>query len=357
MKRGSILTLFIFLAFIVISSSAKSQESDQSSDTSGDHVVTMEDTATEHADKVYDSDNVKALKAKPVSYTDGYQTFINDKVQIHLDDIDNIMTDSVFYRIDDGGEQKYSGPFTINEEGSHVIYYYGVDRMGNKEGVRALNVVVDMTPPETVLTVTASFAAQGNRVYASDNFTYSYTINSRDAISGVASVTYSANGEEFKPYMRPFTINSTTPVKLDIISVDKVGNSTTNYTTRFLDETGEVIDVADVQIVIDNTPPTVKILQDKEFFVKDGRNIASRDYRFTITAEDDQSGVKGIYYRLDNMGEFVLYAGEIQFYTNGMHRIEAIARDGVGNTSKIESLDFYVDTIPTDTNVRIVTEE
>jgi hypothetical protein len=357
MKRGSILTLFIFLAFIVISSSAISQETDQSSDTDGDHVI-MEDTATEHADKVYDNDNVKSLKAGPVSYSDGYQTFINDKVQIHFDDIDNIMTDKVFYRINDGTEREYTGPFTLNEEGSHVIYYYGVDRMGNKERVRALNVVVDMTPPETVLTVTASFSAQGNRVYASDNFTYSYTINSRDAISGVASVTYSVNGGEYVPYLKPFTINSTTPVKLDIISVDRVGNSTTNYTTRFLDDTGALIadNFANVQVVIDNTPPTVKIIPDREFFVKDGRNIASRDYKFTITAEDDESGVKGIYYRLDNMGEFVLYTGEIQFYTNGMHKIEAIARDGVGNTSRIESLDFYVDTIPTDTNVRLVTE-
>jgi len=355
MKRGLILTLFIFSAFIVISRSAISQNSDGSS--SSDH-VTMEDTATEHADKVYDNDNVKALRGRPVSYTDGFHTYINDKVQINLDDIDNIMTDSMFYRIDDKEERKYSGPFTIKEEGSHVIYYYGVDKMGNREGMRTLNVIVDMTPPETVLTIIASFAANGSQIYASNNFTYNYTINSRDAISGVQSVNYSVNGEDHKPYLKPFTINSSTPVSLDIISVDKVGNSTTKYATRILDETGEVIadNVSGVKIIIDNTPPAVKIQPDRAFFIKDGRNIASRDYRFTITADDKESGVKGIYYRLDNNGEFVLYTGEIQFYTNGIHKIEAIARDGVGNTSKIETLDFYVDTIPSETNIKLITE-
>jgi len=346
MKRGLILTLFIFAAFIVISKSAMSQE---------DYHVIIEDTATEHADKVYDDDNVKALKARPMSYTDGYHTYINDKTRVVLSDIDNIMVDSIFYRINDGAERKYTEPFFITEEGNHVIYYYGVDRMGNREGMKTLNIIVDKTPPETMLTITASFAAQGNQVYASNNFAYSYTINSRDAISGVSSVTYSANGEDHKPYLKPFVINSTTPVTMDIISTDRVGNSTTNYTTRFLDDTGAVI-AENVKILIDNTPPTVKITPDREFFVKDNMNVASREYRFTITADDRESGVKGIYYRLDGKGEFVLYTGEIQFFTNGLHSIEAIARDGVGNTSTIERLDFYVDTIPSETNIRLMNQ-
>ena len=355
MKLGSIFTLFIFAAFIVISSSAISQESDGSS--ADDHLI-IEDSATEHAEKVYEDDNVKALKAKPMSYSDGRVTYINDKVLISLEDIDNVMTDSIFYRINDGGEVKYTGPFNITQEGSHVIYYYSVDRMGNREGVRTLNVTVDLTPPETILTITAPFAAQGSQIYASNNFAYNYTITSRDAISGVSSVTYSVNGDEHRPYLRPFVINSSTPVDLEIISVDRVGNSTTNYVARLLDETGEVIadKVSDVKVIVDTTPPTVKIQPDKEFFIKDGRNIAARDYKYTITAEDSESGVKGIYYRLDNNGDFVLYTGEIMFYTNGMHKIEAIAKDAVGNTSRIESLDFYVDVIPADTNIRLIYE-
>ena len=346
MKRGSILTLFIFLAFIVISSSARSQEG---------HVV-MEDTATEHAGKVYDDDNVKALKGKPMTYTDGYHTFVNDRVAIVLKDIDNIQEDVVYYRINDGAEQQYTEPFFIKEEGNHVVYYYAVDKMGNKERVKALNVTVDVTPPNTVLTITAPFSAQEGRIYASDNFSYGYTINARDSISGVASVTYSVNGEDHRHYMKPFVINSTKPVEMEIISTDRVGNYTTNYTTRFIDENGVLIDVADVNILIDNTPPTVQIVVDKEFFVKNGVNIASRDHIFTITAQDDESGVKGIFYRLDNYGEFVLYTGEIQFQTNGMHKIEAIARDGVGNVSTVESLEFYVDTISPDTHFRLTTE-
>ncbi|MCL1833255.1 MAG: hypothetical protein FWG49_02010 [Leptospirales bacterium] len=358
MKRGSILTLFIFLAFIVISSSAMTQDSDSDQSSATDHNVIMEDTATEHADKVYDNENVKALKSKPVTYTDGYHTYINDKVSIKLDDYDNIMTDSVFYRINEGSEVKYSGPFNMTEEGAHTIYYYGIDKMGNKEGIKTLNVILDLTPPEVTLTIIAPFAANGTQIYASDNFTYNYTISARDNLSGVASVTYAANGEEHKPYFRPFTINSSKPVDMEIIAVDKVGNSTTKYYTRILDDTGQVIadNVSDVKIIIDNTPPTVKILSDRDFFMKDDLKVASKDYKYSITAEDQESGVKGIYYRLDNSGDFVLYTGEIQFFTNGVHKIEAIAKDGVGNTSRIETLEFYVDVVASETILNLVNE-
>jgi hypothetical protein len=39
-----------------------------------------------------------------------------------------------------------------------------------------------------------------------------------------------------------------------------------------------------------------------------------------------------------------------------VHKIEAIARDGVGNTSRIETLEFYVDVVPSETILNLVNE-
>jgi len=382
MKKVSILALFIFTAFILISGAAISQENvitEEKSDvtteekaavtadekaavTTEDQVttdhLTKEDTATEHAEKVYEKEDVQLLKGQPKTFTDGYNTYVNDKVRFELFDMDNVMKDSVMYKIDTKEEQKYTEPFTISDEGSHIIYYYSVDKMGNKESLKSLNVIVDKTAPETIVTVTAPFSKSGENIYASETFTYNYTISSKDNISGVAAITYSAKDEDQKQYVKPFSINSVTPVVLAVASEDKVGNLTKKYTTKVVDENGNILSesIEDLKIVVDKTAPVVEIKADKAFYMKEKMNVASRDFKYTITAADTESGVKSIYYRIDNKSDFILYTGELQFNTNGMHKIEAIARDAVGNTSKATTLDVFVDIIPADTNIKLITE-
>jgi len=112
----------------------------------------------------------------------------------------------------------------------------------------------------------------------------------------------------------------------------------------------------DIKITVDKTAPVVEIKADKEFFKKDNLLVASKDFKYSITAQDSESGVKSIYYRIDNKSDYILYTGEIIFNTNGMHKIEAIAKDAVGNISSTAILEVYVDVIPADTNIKMVTE-
>lgn len=367
MKKVSILSLLVFTAFILISGAAISQETVVTDDKAAvteekaavttDHVTT-EDTATEHAEKVFEKEDVQLLKGQPKTFTDGYNTYVNDKVRFELFDMDNVMKDSVMYKIDATEEKKYTEPFTLSDEGSHVIYYYSIDKMGNTESMKSINVIVDKTAPETLVTITAPFSKTGENIYASETFTYNYAISSKDNISGVAAVTYAAKGEEQKQYVKPFSINSIAPVVLDVSSEDKVGNLTKKYTTKVVDENGNVLseNAEALKIIVDKTAPVVEIKADKAFFMKDKMSVASKDFKYTITAADTESGIKSIFYRMDNKSEFILYTGELQFNTNGMHKIEAIARDAVGNTSKTTTLDVFVDIIPADTNIKLITE-
>ena len=388
MKKVSILSLFIFTAFILISGAAISQENtttdkaavttddkaaaaatddkaavkteDKAATTDGattEH-LTKEDTATEHAEKIYEKEDVQLLKGQPKTFTDGYNTYVNDKVRFELFDMDNVMKDSVMYKLDTKEEQKYTEPFTLSDEGSHVIYYYSIDKMGNKESLKSLNIIVDKTAPESLVTITAPFSKNGDKIYASETFTYNYIISSKDNISGVAAVTYAVKGEDHKQYVKPFSINSVAPVVLEVTSEDKVGNLTKKYTTKVVDENGNTLaeSIEDMKIIVDKTSPVVEIKSDKAFFMKEKMNVASKDFKYTITAADTESGVKTIYYRIDNKSEFILYTGELQFNSNGMHKIEAIARDAVGNTSKATTLDVFVDIIPADTNIKLITE-
>ena len=384
MKKVSILSLFIFTAFILISGAAISQETVSTDDTAtvtteekaavtteekaADTTVkteaattehlTMEDTASEHAEKVYEKEDVQLLKGQPKTFTDGYNTYVNDKVRFELFDMDNVMKEAVMYKIDDKEEQKYTEPFTLADEGSHVIYYYSIDKMGNKESMKSINVILDKTAPVTMVTINAPFSKNGENIYASETFTYNYTVSAKDNISGVAAVTYAVKGEEHKQYVKPFSLNSLAPVALEVTSEDKVGNLTKKYTTKVVDENGNTLSesVEDIKIIVDKTAPVVEIKADKAFFMKEKLSVASKDFKYTITAADTESGVKTIYYRMDNKSDFILYTGELQFNTNGMHKIEAISRDGVGNTSKTTTLDVFVDIIPADTNIKLITE-
>ena len=214
MKKFSILMLFILTAFLLITSAAISQDAgtDTGTDTgiengtdtgtdieaeettdateetteateeaTSDHLTT-EDTATEHAEKVFEKEEVQILKGKPRSFSDGYNTYVNDKVRFELFEVDNIMPDTKFYKVDENAEQKYTEPFTLNEEGGHVLYYYSVDKMGNKEMQKSINVIVDTTAPEVTVIVKAPFAKTGETIYASDKFSYEYTIAAKDNI-------------------------------------------------------------------------------------------------------------------------------------------------------------------------------
>lgn len=374
MKKFSILMLFIFSAFLFLNTAAISQDAgnttgtetkttenvttDKAAETITSEHLTKEDNTTEHAEKVFEKAEVQILKGKPRSFTDGYNTYVNDKVRFELFDVDNIMPDTKFYKIDGGEEKKYTEPFTLTDEGPHVIYYYSVDKMGNKEMQKSINVIVDKTAPEVTVVVTAPFSKTGEIIYASDKFSYNYTITAKDNIVGVAGISYAVAGDDHKEYVKPFTVNSLEPVKVDVAAEDKVGNLTKKYKTKVIDENGNVLaeSMDDVKISVDKTAPTVEIKADKEFYKKENTLVASKEFKYTITAADTESGIKSIWYRIDNKSEFILYTGEIMFNTNGTHKIEAIAKDGVGNISKTAVLDIFVDIIPADTNIKLITE-
>jgi hypothetical protein len=374
MNKFSLIPALILAFFLTLSGFVFAQEEAENAD---DGIVTeevaeevteeaagiteqdiTEDAAVEEKEKIFEKEDVLALKGTPKTFTDGYNTYVNDKIQFKLSEIDNIMQDKIFYKINDQEEQLYEAPFSLKDEGSQVIYYYSIDKMGNKEEQRSLNVIVDKTAPEVIVTITAPFAKTGEKIYASDQFKYEYTISAKDNISGVGSVGYAIEDGEYMEYLKPFSINSLKPVNVSVAAEDRVGNLTKKYVTKIVDEDGNVLaeSIDDIEIAVDNTAPVVTITPDKEFFMKDSTKVASKDYKYSIAAADEESGVKAIYYRINSRSEFILYTGAIQFNSNGWHKIEAIAKDNVGNTSKAAVLDVFVDIIPAQTNIDLITE-
>ncbi len=293
-----------------------------------------------------------ALKA--ASFTNSVSTFVNSKVKFELVSKDNVATDKILYKLDAGNELEYKEPFAIYEEGKHVISYYAVDKVGNKEDSKAFKVVVDNTPPVINVSVSAPVIKSGTKLYASKNFTF--VIEAKDALSGVQSVEYSIDKNNYQPYLTPFTIPVEGDINLSIKAMDNVTNYTEKYTMIAKDENGNPINLTDgnVSIFVDNKAPVVEIKPDKELLDKNGRKVATADYSYTISASDAESGLSSILFRLDGKGEFNAYTGAIKFDSNGEHMIEAKAVDKVGNMSPVAVLSVFVDIIAPDTTIKAI---
>jgi hypothetical protein len=129
--------------------------------TEGDHVVTYsstdnatnsETTQTVHVmiDLTDPTTTAGAANADSSSYTFG--TLTNQAVEVTLDPSDGGGSglNATSYTIDGVGPTPYSGPFTINTDGDHVITFWSVDHASNVETVQTVHVQIEL--PVTVIT-------------------------------------------------------------------------------------------------------------------------------------------------------------------------------------------------------------
>jgi parallel beta-helix repeat protein len=56
-----------------------------------------------------------------------------------------------YYYIDSAPLILYNEPFTVVTEGTHTIYYYSFDKVGNIEDTKQIDIIVDNTPPTTTI--------------------------------------------------------------------------------------------------------------------------------------------------------------------------------------------------------------
>ncbi len=333
----------------------------KTTDVSGNMKDVKEDGNTKNPGGITKTDVTKEETAQlpkqnPKVYFDGYVTFVNTLVMFKLSSKDNILEDKIFYRIDKTDFVIYNGPFAVKEEGNHSISYYSIDKMGNKEATnKILNFITDNTPPSVI--VTTNYPVLKDKLYASDNLLF--TIAAKDDLSGVGQIEYSTDGTNFVNYDKPFSIKAETPLDLKVRVKDNVDNASEKYTFMATDENGQMkeISVGSLKVHVDKKAPVVTIASDKNFEVKDGKNIASMSYKYIVSATDEDSGVKEILVKVDGIGDYQLYKRPIEFSENGEHKIEAIAKDKVGNVSQPVILNIFVDTTPPDSEIKLITEK
>ena len=268
--------------------------------------------------------------------------YANSKVKFILEASDDLSDiEYIEYRMDDAKSFiKYKGPFTIAQEGPHVIVYRSVDRAGNHEVDHVYNVTIDNKGPDVNILPAKPFVNLSGKLYTSPGNTF--TIRTIDALAGIKSVEYGVNTSALRGYSKNEAIQLTDSGSqlIQYKATDNLQNAT----------------VGSLLVQVDAGKPTVTVSPSQPLIAVDNKLYARRNTGFDVNAQDLGSGVAMIMVRIDGSEEWQTYTDTIYFDTEKEHSIEAKAIDAVGNESEIVSSRFIVDDNPPTTKLKTSVE-
>lgn len=214
------------------------------------------------------------------------------------------------------------------------LRYYSVDNVGNAEEPGDTVFYLDVTPPRTRLEIGGdheeSTLAPGSTI----------SLTSGDALSGVKFIRFKWDQNGEKDYLKKIATGhlSEGPHTLMYFAADFTGNVEAAVTRDFY---------------YDKSPPEVTVSILGHTRELDGVVFVSGDSRVNIEAADNKAGVAALRYRIG--------PGEEQTYTDpfplprrgGIHKIVYTAVDRVNNLSEKQTVRFYHDLTPPETEYEI----
>jgi flagellar hook assembly protein FlgD len=228
------------------------------------------------------------------------------------------------YAIDGGPTRTYSAPFVLTSPAAHRVAYYGVDRAGNRETIRAITVKVDAAKPVTKPAITGPVGTNGW-------WTGPVSVNlaATDAGSGVGEVRAATDGGPSAVVTAPL------PLAGD-------GTHTIIYSASDVAGNREVAKTLTVRI--DSARPTTGVVTIAGIPGQGGW------YRSPVTlgfaGADSLSGLAGFRYVV-NGGASTFTTGSTATVTaSGTYSVTYAAVDRAGNADVIQTVDFRLDARP-----------
>jgi len=168
------------------------------------------------------------------SFTRGDSLFLGpySKIKLSGQDPESGLNKLTYNLAGEVGEIDYSAPFTLDKEGYKVLNYYGYDNVNNRN-VAKFAFYLDATPPDIFIQFnTGSIESKETKlVYP---ITSGIFLSATDQTSGVSSVSYSLDGEIFKPYAGLISRLKKGKHKLTVKAKDFLNNEATKEITFFI---------------------------------------------------------------------------------------------------------------------------
>ena len=266
---------------------------------------------------------------EPKSSLKGVSLLVSRDTEFTMDASDNISgVSKTEYRVNKG--QWHPGPsFNIANEGRQIIEYRSIDRLGNTETARSLDVVVDNTAPVTAISMgSPRFSSSENKIFITGGT--AITLAAMDALSEVAASEYRIDSGPWTHYA-PLKIQAEGEHLVEYRSRDQMGNLEKGRSTT---------------LIVDNSPPVSRIsIGSPNFKNQDEILLATGKTSFAISASDNLSGAAETEYRIDG-GAWRNYTVPFSIPTEGKHVIAYRSTDNTGNLESAQSLSIVIDNTP-----------
>jgi hypothetical protein len=233
------------------------------------------------------------------------------------------------YELDNSNWTMYTGPFEIDNDGTHMISYYSVDEAGNVETTKSANLNIDSTAP---ITTHAFSGTMGNNNWYTSNVTFTLTatdpsppkktgptltLDASKGSSGINHTYYKIDDGNWVEYIAPVIVSIDGPHNLSYYSVDLAGNT-------------EPVK-GPFSFKIDQTGSTISL-------TATAQNLLKTEWLLVANVSDATSGVFKVVFYVDNilLGN-VTAPGPYEWNYEGSGKIaKAIVYDNAGN-SKISN--------------------
>lgn len=244
-------------------------------------------------------------KTAPVTTSNATEGWLNQNSNIELSATDHICGVDKTYHSIDGSEFK-EGTIVVADEGVHNISFYSVDKAGNKEEAKTVEVKVDKTAPVTTSDARTDWSKDVTvQLAATDN------------LSGIEKTYYSINGSELAEGTK-FTVNEEGITKVIFYSVDVAGNKE---------------EVQSVVVKVDKTAP-VTTSNITASWSKD-------DFAVELTASDSASGVHKTFYSVN--GSQYVEGTRFTVSEEGVNKVSYYSLDNAGNVEDAKTIEVKVD--------------
>jgi len=142
------------------------------------------------------------------------------------------------YTLDNNAVEEYTKPFTISNEGLHIVNYSGYDNVENSN-TNTIATFIDNTGPQIffrfsiVSEKTIDVNGKTLNLYPSHVVLF---LSSTDMSVGYDKMYYSINGLAQKQYTSLISdFQKNKPYKIDVVSIDKLGNKSTQTIEFFIE--------------------------------------------------------------------------------------------------------------------------
>jgi hypothetical protein len=284
-----------------------------------------------YADSKPPRTHLKFENGKKSMFEKDDKTYVSGDLIIDLISADEMSgVEQILYSINNSEYTKYSEALHLSEEKEYLIKYYAVDNVGNIEHLQSQTFVIDKSAPKVSHKVIGDLY---NNIISGRS---RIAILAKDTVVGLSELLYSIDSGAYKEYEYPLSA-----------AFLKQGEHSVRYYA--IDNLQNKTDEQIYNFYVDKTPPVIVQEFIGRSFISNGREYASGKTMVKFTTFDNKSGIKSIYYSI-NEGPYQKY--ENPFYpadVKGDLTIRAYALDNVNNKSedmgqhKIQSVSSYVD--------------